>query len=48
MDSTIAAVSIHNTERIQFICVILSIPYLFDFFAIRRLAFFFLFSFFET
>lgn len=32
----------------QFICVILGIPYLFDFFAIRRFAFFFLFSFFET
>ena len=32
----------------QFICVKNSIPYLFDFFAIRRLAFFFLFSFFET
>ena len=44
MDSTITAVSIHNS----FICVILGIPYLFDFFAIRRFAFFFLFSFFDT
>lgn len=40
----LAAVSIHNS----FICVILGIPYLFDFFAIRRFAFFFLFSFFDT
>ena len=40
----LTAVSIHNL----FICVILGIPYLFDFFAIRRLAFFFLFSFLDT
>ena len=40
----LTAVSIHDS----FICVMYSIPYLLDFFAIRRLAFFFLFSFFDT
>lgn len=38
------AVSIHNS----FIMYKLGIPYLFDFFAIRRFAFFFLFSFLDT
>lgn len=41
----LTAVSIHNS----FIHMRnIGIPYLFDFFAIRRLAFFFLFSFLDT